>query len=312
MNASSENHEAISLTCAFLNVTFYRDYRELVLNVSACVLNVLFALFATVFNAIVLFVIRRTRSLHTPSNILLGGLAASDLAVGFVVQPLYITMKLLEIHQDLAPYCLLRLTAETVILVVSGASSLTLTSISVERFLALHLHLRYKAVITDKRTATCLACLWLLSSTWALLRFWLKPRMFAGITGSVITVALVVNSCAYVQIFRFVKRHKTQIENVSESLRTARSSEDISKFIKTVVTMVTLLIILIISYGTFVGVTNALAFGFGGKNKRALSTVYTVLSNLIFFTSSLNPVLYSWRLGEIRQAVMKLIFRENQ
>ena len=72
--------------------------------------------------------------------------------------------------------------------------------------------------------------------------------------------------------------------------------------------MVILLVILIGSYAIFVGVTNALAFGFGRRNRRALSTAYTVLSNWIFFTSSLNPVLYCWRLGDIRKAVMKLIF----
>ena len=102
---------------------------------------------------------------------------------------------------------------------------------------------------------------------------------------------------------------KTQIESESNHLPTScSSSEDISKYIKTVITMVTLLVILIGSYATFVGVTNALAFGFGRRNRRALSTAYTVLSNWIFFTSSLNPVLYCWRLGEIRKAVMKLIF----
>ena len=307
MNASSEKQEPISVICAFVNVTFYRDYKELVLNVSACVLNVLFALCATVFNSIVLFAIWKTRSLHTPSNVLLIGLAASDLAVGCMVQPLYIVTKLLEIHQHLSSFCRLRSTMETITLVVSGASFLTLTSIGVERFLALYLHLRYNAIITCKRTTTYLAILWLLSGSWALTRFGLKPRMFATITGSVIIVLLLMNTWAYVQIFRFVKRHKTQIENVSSSLHTSCSAGDISKYVKTVVTMATILVILIVSYASFVGITNALAFGFGGKSKRrALSTAYTVLSNWMFVTASLNPILYSWRLEEIRQAVMKL------
>ena len=314
MNASSGNHQTISFTCAFVNVTVYRDYQELEFNIFACTLNVLFAFSAIVFNSIVIFVICKKRSLHTPSNILLCGLAAaSDLAVGCAVQPLYIAMKVLEIQTDFSSYCSLRLTMETVTLVASGASFLTLTSIGVERFLALYLHLRYKAIVTSKRTMICLACSWILSSAWALSRFYLNVRSFATTTGSVIIICLLINSWAYVQVFRLIKRHKTQIENESNRLPTScsASSGDISKHIKTVITMVILLVILIASYATFVGVTNALAFGFGRRNRRALSTAYNVLSNWIFFTSSLNPVLYCWRLGEIRKAVMKLIFKQN-
>ena len=312
MNASSENHQTISFTCAFVNVTVYRDYQELVFNVSVCTLNVLFAFSTIVFNSIIIFVICKTRSLHTPSNILLCGLAVSDLAVGCTVQPLYIAMKVLEIQTDFSSYCSLRLTMETVTLVASGASFLTLTSIGVERFLALYLHLRYKVIVTSKRTMICLACSWILCSAWALSRFCLNVRSFATTTGSVIIICLLINTWAYVQVFRLVKRHKTQIESESNRLPTSCSSSgDISKYIKTVITMVILLVILIGSYAAFVGVTNALAFGFGRRNRRALSTL-NVLSNWIFFTSSLNPVLYCWRLGEIRKAVMKLIFKQNQ
>ena len=216
---------------------------------------------AIVFNSIVIFVTWKTRSLHTPSNILICGLAVSDLALS-------------GLHGS-----------------------------------ALYSHLRYKAIITSKRTMICLACSWILSSAWALSRFCLNVRSFATTTGSVIIICLLINTWAYVQVFRLVKRHKTQIESESNHLPpSCSSSEDISKYIKTVIIMVILLEILIGSYAIFVGVTNALAFGFGRRNRRALSTAYTVLSNWIFFTSSLNPVLYCWRLGEIRKAVMILIF----
>ena len=165
--------------------------RGLVFNVSACTLNVLFAFSGIVFNSIVIFVICKTKSLHTPSNILLCGLAVSDLAVGCAVQPLYIAMKVLEIQTDFSSYCSLRLTMETVTLVASGASFLTLTlTIGVERFLALYLHLRYKAIVTSKRTIICLACSWILSSAYALSRFCLNVRSFATTKGSVIIICL--------------------------------------------------------------------------------------------------------------------------
>ena len=130
-NASLREEGAVSLTCSFVNVTFYRDRQELALNISACVLNVLFAISSTLSNSVVLLAIWKTTALHTPSNTLLSGLAVTDLAVGCVLQPLYIAMKLLEIHQHLASYCHLRIALETLTMVVSGTSFLILTFIAV-------------------------------------------------------------------------------------------------------------------------------------------------------------------------------------
>ena len=310
INSSVGDDGTISLTCSFVNVTFYRDRQELALNISACVLNVLFAISSSLFNSVVLYAIWKTRALHTPSSTLLSGLAATDLAVGCVLQPLYIAMKLLEIHQHLEPYCRLRIALETLTMVVSGTSFLILTFIAVERYLALYLHLRYKAIITRQRMTFCLATSWLLPVIGALSRFWLSPRAVASIAGSIIIACLLLNIWAYFQIFRFVKRHTTQIENTTSRLQASSSTVEISKYNKTVVTMATLLLILIVSFASFVGVTNAIAFG--GKRKRTLSTAYTFLAIWIYVTSSLNPVFYCWRLRDFRQAVFKIIFNERQ
>ena len=310
MNSSLWKHEFI--TCGFIKAIFFRDHQELVMNIFTCAFNILFAITAILFNSVVLLAIWKTRSPHTPSNILLCGLAASDLAVGFLIQPLYVTTKLLEIRQHLQPYCLLRITTETFTLIVSGTSFLTLTIIAVERYLALYLHLRYKAIVTCKRMWMCLAVSWLLPIAGALTRFWLNSQIFTAVTGSVITACLLLNIWAYTQIFRFVERHKTQIENITSVLRTSRSKVEMSKYNRTVVTMMIILFILVVSYVSFVCVTNALAFGFSGKNTRELLTAYMAVANWIFITSSLNPVLYCWRLKEIRQAVTKVVFKERQ
>lgn len=84
MNSSFSGNEAISFRCTFVKVSFYRDRQELMLNIATCALNVLFAMSSTLLNSVVLLAIWKTRALHTPSNTLLSGLAASDLAVGCI------------------------------------------------------------------------------------------------------------------------------------------------------------------------------------------------------------------------------------
>ncbi len=59
-----------------------------------CVLNAPLMLISIIGNTLVLAAILRTPSLRSPSFILLCSLTVSDVLVGFVVQPLYITYEL--------------------------------------------------------------------------------------------------------------------------------------------------------------------------------------------------------------------------
>ena len=76
--------------------------------------------------------------MHTVTNILLASLTVSDLAVGLVVQPLFIA------------YLLSEMDIVTLLFSVSSdclcwASLITITAITVDRLLVLQLHLRYDA-----------------------------------------------------------------------------------------------------------------------------------------------------------------------
>lgn len=42
-----------------------------------------------------------------------------------------------------------------------GVSILGITAVGIDRYLALHLHLRYKQVVTNKRVIASLICIWL-------------------------------------------------------------------------------------------------------------------------------------------------------
>ena len=303
----------ITFTCGFLKVKIYFDQQEALRRIFLCTINVLLSLSATFLNCAVIFVIWKTRSLHTPSNIFVVGLAVSDLAVGLVVQPLFVATIMSGFRREFSTYCRLRLTMETISLSVSGASFLTLTIISVERLLALRLHLRYQAVVTCKRAVVCLGCIWLHTSVWALCRFWIKMQIFTAVIGFLVCTSLLINILAYIQIFRLVKRHKTQIASqvVNCATTTCSTRLQLRKYVKTVSTMITLLIVTMATYSAWTGVTIAHRLSFGGENKRHLYVAYSSLNTLIFVTSNFHPVLYCLRLGEIRAAVKRLFLKQN-
>ena len=69
-----------------------------ILLLANCGVNIPLALTAIIGNALVLHAVWKTPSLRSPSILLLCGLASTDLAVGVVVQPLFITRVLVLIY----------------------------------------------------------------------------------------------------------------------------------------------------------------------------------------------------------------------
>ena len=116
-------------------------------------------------NALVLVAIIRTSSLHSPSTVFLCCLAVSDLLVGFVAQPVYIAT---ELHGGPSLYhAMFTLTALT-----CGVSLCVMAAISVDRFMALHCHVRYPNLMTTKRVIYTSATLWIINILLSSLSFW--------------------------------------------------------------------------------------------------------------------------------------------
>uniref|UniRef100_UPI0037E7C3FD adenosine receptor A3 n=1 Tax=Semicossyphus pulcher TaxID=241346 RepID=UPI0037E7C3FD len=97
-------------------------------------------------------------SLREPTFCFLVSLAVADLLVGVAAVPLAV---LLDGWVSLTPdLCLL---LSCVVLVLTQASVLSLLAIAVDRYLRLHMPLRYKTLATQKRTWTAVSVCWTLS-----------------------------------------------------------------------------------------------------------------------------------------------------
>ena len=108
-------------------------------------------------NALVLAAIIRTPSIRsTPHMIMLCSLAVSDFLVGLVTQPIYIAQQLTE---DYIVNYVVMFTGPSLCVV----SLMTITAITVDRFLALHYHMRYVTIVTESRVKYALTVIWLLS-----------------------------------------------------------------------------------------------------------------------------------------------------
>ena len=264
-----------------------------------CVLNAVFSLTAFAGNFLVLGAIWSKPTLHKPTNILLLGLSLSDLAVGLIVQPLFIVVLIYEVSRE--KYPVLRLIFRSIQAFFVSATILTLTSVSVDRCLALILHLRYVAVVTVKKTILVLCLIWLTSVVYAG-TFLIDGELHHTVSMFVIALCIVVNSLACSTIYRICRRHRIQIQN--QSLPNQPEAFDMKRYRKSLITMIALLILLIICYSPYIcmravaNFTDWLSPPHGAFMLRCSAT-------LVYLNSSVNPLVYCWRLPAMRVAVKR-------
>ena len=127
---------------------FFRGLRAFFLSA----LNIFLSITAFLGNTLILVALRKETSLHAPSKLLYLNLAITELCVGIIADPLAVTYwtSVVKERRDICYYAYLaeNLSGHT----LCSVSLLTLTAISVDRPLALLLGLRYRHVLTLKRT----------------------------------------------------------------------------------------------------------------------------------------------------------------
>ena len=251
----------------------------------------------------VLVALRRDSSLHPPSKLLLRNLAVTDLCAGLFSEPLYVTL-LLTVVNELWSIC----RHVAVIFSVIGrvffyASLFTLTAISVDRLLALLLGLRYRQVVTLKRTRLIIITFWVLSSGFGTMTLFWNFLIISRYAAIVMLLCLVTSTFSHTKIFLTLRRHQSQVQgHVQQSNQ--RSELNIARFRKAVSTALWLQLTLIVCYLPLVISTNLFR-----KTEPSSSYIVTLsyTITLIFLNSSLNPILYCWKIDEVRQAMKETI-----
>ena len=293
------------------------------------VINGLFAFVAVVCNAIVLNAIRSTPSLHTPSYLLLSVLAFSDLAVGLTVQPLFVVFKVAEIRQIMGIYCEVATTYMCLGNLFACLSFLTMVSISVDRFLAVRLRFKYRAVVTLRRVKVAAIFSAFVSVSGASL-YLLNLEVFYSSSAILIFLSLIVASVSYFRAIRLLKTHYAKLmarvqptappqqsqyrsntaqqsQNTSNAAqqsqqsggsppRSARSSG----FRKSVQSMLFVYSVFLLCYSPYV--CSMIVLRVIGRTTW-VHTLDNIGQTVVMLNSSLNPTLYYWRIKDVRRAV---------
>ena len=265
------------------------------------VVNVSLSLTAFLGNTLILVALHKKSSLHAPSKLLFRTLAITDLCVGIILEPLNVTSWISILNKRWNNCRYVTAVGIATAYILGSVSLLILTAISVERLLALLLGLRYRQVVTLKRTYVIITGFLVVAIVGTAMYFWnYRITLWYGCIG--ITMCLTTSLYSYLRIFFLLRGNRTQVQNVADQSQPSRltASLNITRYRKSVTTALWVQLALVVCYLPY-NIVEAVI-----THRSVTSSVFLAwcfAATLVFLNSSLNPILYCRRIREVRQAV---------
>ena len=276
--------------------------------IANCVFNAFSSYTAIMLNIVTIQAIRKT-SLPKPLKTFLLSLGISDLGVGLFVQPLFIghlVMKLEEHTESNPTFNTISIATQNLFVL---ASFFGVVSLSADRFLAIHLHLRYQELVTHKRVVASVISTWMLSAIISMVSVRNRGTV-VNVTVGIINAARVITATFFnFKIYVAVQRHANQIQafQVQQAAQNGGLA-NVGRLRKTAVTTVSVYLVFLVCY-LRISCTlwiNTLTF----ESNTVLDVIQMYFLTLVFLNSSLNPLIYCWNMRDIRHNIIN-IFRNG-
>ena len=170
--------------------------------------------------------VKRTSKTSETFKSLLLSLCISDLGVGFLIQPLYVAYLTMEITKNskktdniIAYWAVVKAYAIPHSLFVF-ASFFGVFAITVDRFLAIHLHnLRYQKLVTHKRVVAVVISFWVFS---VIACFWYESISVLSVMS---VVCIITTGLLYCKIYAVVRHHTNQIRALQVPEQVAQNGD---------------------------------------------------------------------------------------
>ena len=274
------------------------DYSYLTL----CVFNAYLSYTATMLNIVAIYAIRKTLSLPKNLKTLLLSLAVSDLGVGLLAQPMHVVY-IMDSKQNNATNDtnnVIYLPLHIPLTLFISASSFSVTALSVDRFLAIYLHLRYQELVTYKRVAAVVVSIWVISALISLIRFFIPKNIMYVSFVIIVSACTVTATSLSVKLYLTLRRHINQIQvqqvaqnHQGESVRRKRKSAKASLYVYLVFIVCDLPAICVL----IIVATNS-------ETRIDVKQLQFYTLTLVFLNSTLNPLIYCWKMKSIQHTIV--------
>ena len=272
------------------------------LHLTLCVFHVYLSYTAIMLNIIAIYVIRKTSSFPKNLKTLLLSLAVSDLGVGLLAQPMYVAyiMDSQQKNETNEPYNAIYIAFLIPTNFFVYASLFSVTALCADRFLAIHLHLRYQELVTCKRVAVVVVSIWVISALISLIRLFIPKNIMYPSFIIINSACIITATSMSVKLYLTLRRHINHIQvpqvaqnDHEESVQRQRKSAMASHYVYLVFT---------VCYLPNICVLIIIANISEPKNDVNHLQFYTL--TLLFLNSTLNPLIYCWKMKRIQHTIV--------
>ena len=261
---------------------------------------------AIMLNIVAIIALRKTPSLRKPLKILLLSISVSDLCVGLLVQPLNVALHVIDKRNPIvAPLARVNTISATFF---CTATLLGICAVSVDRFLTIHLQPRYQEIVTHRRVEAVVISIWVLSAVLSLPRTRTHSekanRIILAIFVFITLGCLVAIAIIYVKLYVVLKHHimQGQALNINLDSQTTVAIEDTARQKKCTVAIFYLYLTLLICY-----LPNACVALMIVVDASFPSEMINFSDALVYLNSSLDPLIYCWKMRQVRLAAMNIL-----
>ena len=271
--------------------------------------DILLILPTTLLNFLVIFAVKKHRSLQTTANFLLASLAASDFCIGLFFQPCKIASTLLVL--SCKSECWLFAIVYHFGYYLATVSFLTLAQVSLDRYVALTFPFLYQRLTTSH--TTCFIAM-ILTWTGPLLIIIVsvavgKMRLPSLLFTFLAPITIAISVMAQVSTIKTVKKIRRRDESVSvDTADTKAKRKRRRSYVREKATKVAGVILLatISCYTPHAVLTLIRTLR---KDILAFQGIYDWTKTLVIFNSTLNPIIYCWILKEMRKKVLNILIQ---
>ncbi|XP_032233394.2 trace amine-associated receptor 8c-like [Nematostella vectensis] len=263
------------------------------------VLAFISSLQALLGNSLVFCTIMTSKILRSPSYLFLASLSLNDFIIGAVI-PFFARGRILEAQDRFDEGCRWHNGLSPLIYAICGGSLFNLVVIATDRRLAIVLRSEYRTMVTTRKARVIIATVWTGVFLYGVLSYSTShsPAIVNTISWVATLILVAIISASYRSAFKHLR-------TVSAS-NNATNTVDIEsvKYRRTLTTMVTVVACLVCSFIPILLVA-IVAWFLGFQSDILMAYHFCVL--VVYSSSSMNPMIYLSRMGDLRKESIRLI-----
>ena len=297
LSNSSDALDRLCYVYTYRNVSISFNYWATLTN---SVFAFLLAPMTVTGNAFVLAAIWRNPALRTPSHVLLAGLAFTDFCTGLISLPVFAAFMSAHLRErslrctfNLISYCVGHFFAASTVGIITMAAA--------ERWLCMS----RRSLLTVRRVTILYIIMVCLITAYVTVRVFSFrylskdiDNLLDGVFLTAAAICILVIAVSYYKVFGIIRHHQKGVQANQNSI-------NIAKYKKSIFTVLYILALFVIGYIPYLG--SELTFHLLQEFGDMFLTCSNFTLIFVYFSSLLNPLLYCWRIKEIKMGVKNLV-----